>query len=67
MTIDIVWPKAFRKDWRELQPILDEIYYPSDPRNRSNLHCTYLFGCVDKALSCPGWNLKVGQVICQMT
>ena len=46
--IDVIWPKAFRKDWRELQPVLNEILNPIDPRNRSNLHCTYLFGLVDR-------------------
>lgn len=46
--IDTIWPRAFRTDWRELQPILDEKYNPSDPRNRFNLHCTFLFGRVDR-------------------
>jgi hypothetical protein len=47
--IDVVWYPAFRKDWRELQPIFEESYKPSDPRNRFKLHCTFLFGCVNRS------------------
>lgn len=43
--IDVVWYPTFRKEWRELQPIFEESYKPSDPRNRFKLHCTFLFGC----------------------
>ncbi len=46
--VDSVWPRAFRTDWRELQSILEEKYRPRDPRNKSILHCTYLFGCVNR-------------------
>jgi len=31
--VDTVWPKAFRKPWREIQPVLDERYRPTDPRS----------------------------------
>ena len=46
--IDLIWPDVFRSDWREIQPIFDEKYNPSDPRNRHNLHCTFLYGRVDR-------------------
>jgi hypothetical protein len=46
--IDVIWPRAFRSEWRELQPILEEKYRPIDPRNRFNLHCTYLFSNVNR-------------------
>ena len=46
--IDSLWPRAFRTDWRELQSILEEKYRPRDPRNKSILHCTHLFGCVNR-------------------
>jgi len=46
--IDAIWPKAFLSEWRTLQPLLDSNYEPSNPRNRSNLLCTYLFGCVNR-------------------
>jgi hypothetical protein len=45
--IDSLLPSAFRKPWRSVQPIVDEQYVPSDPRNRSVLHLTYLFGSVN--------------------
>lgn len=47
-SIDVIWPKAFRSEWRELQPIFEEKYNPRDPRNRSKLHCTYLFSNVNR-------------------
>ncbi|MBC1237224.1 DEAD/DEAH box helicase family protein [Nostoc sp. 2RC] len=47
--IDTICLKAFRNNWRELQPIYDsETLNPSDPRNRHRLHCTFLFGCVNQ-------------------
>ncbi len=46
--IDSIWPKAFRAEWRELHPLFEEKYKPDDPRNRFRLHCTLLFGCVDR-------------------
>jgi hypothetical protein len=46
--IDAIWISSFRMPWRELQPVFDEVYKPSDPRNKSKLHCTFLFGCVDR-------------------
>jgi hypothetical protein len=46
--IDTVWAKAFRQPWRELQPIFDEQHQPADARNRSRLHCTYLYGNVNR-------------------
>lgn len=46
--IDTVWAKAFRRPWRELQPIFDEQHQPADARNRARLHCTYLYGNVNR-------------------
>lgn len=46
--IDVIWPGAFRSEWRELQHILEEKYEPINPRNRLKLHCTYLFGNVSR-------------------
>lgn len=38
--------RAFESDWRSVQPITDERYRVSDPRDKINLHITYLFGAV---------------------
>ena len=46
--IDAIWPRAYRMEWRDLQPLYEEKYRPLDPRNRRRLHCTFLFGCVDR-------------------
>jgi hypothetical protein len=46
--IDTIWPRAFRNEWRTLQPLFEEKFNPTDPRNRSNLHCTFLFGSVGR-------------------
>ncbi len=46
--IDVIWPKAFRSEWRELHHIFEEKFKPIDPRNRLKLHCTYLFGNVSR-------------------
>jgi hypothetical protein len=46
--VDTVWAKAFRQPWRELQPIFDEQHQPADARNRARLHCTYLYGNVNR-------------------
>ncbi len=48
--IDAIWPKAFRSDWRELYHIFDEDNNPYDIRSRSKLHCTYLFGNVNRSM-----------------
>lgn len=42
--VDLIWPRAFSNPWRAVQPILDPDYVPSNPRSRSKLHCTYMFG-----------------------
>ena len=47
--IDAIWPRAFRTEWRELQPLLEDKYRPSNPRNRSRLVCTFLFGNVERS------------------
>ena len=46
--IDSIWPAAFRNSWRDVQPVFEESYKPQDPRNRFVLHCTFLFGCVNR-------------------
>ncbi len=46
--IDTIWPRATRAAWRQIQPIFEERYRPSDPRNRLILHCTFLYGSVSR-------------------
>jgi len=46
--IDIIWQRAFKTNWRELEPIYTEDKDPVDARSRTKLHCTYLFGTVDQ-------------------
>lgn len=46
--IDPIWPTAFRNDLRTVSRVFEEGYRPGDPRNRLTLHCTYLFGSVDR-------------------
>ncbi len=46
--IDSIWPACFRTSWREIQPVFEEKYKPGDPRNRRLLHCTFLFGYVNR-------------------
>ncbi len=43
-TIDDIWIRAFKNDWRDIHMLFDEKYKPLDPRNRHRLHCTFLFG-----------------------
>jgi hypothetical protein len=40
---------VFRSAWREVQPIFEEKFNPSDPRNKRLLHCTFLFGSLNQA------------------
>lgn len=47
--IDTVWYRAFRSEWRELYPIFESKYQPIDIRSRTILHCTFLFGCVNRS------------------
>jgi len=46
--IDAYLVPAFRTAWRDIQPIFEEKYSPSDPRNRRVLHATHLFGSVNQ-------------------
>lgn len=46
--IDSMWLSAFRNEWRQVAPIYEDRYYPTNPRNRRELHCTFLFGSVDQ-------------------
>ena len=47
--IDALWYRSFRSQWRELHPIFQTKVNPADPRNRTWLHCTFLFGCINRA------------------
>jgi hypothetical protein len=47
-SIDSIWYSAFRAPYRDLQFIFDESLNPADPRNKSRLHCTFLFGSVSR-------------------
>lgn len=46
--IDTLWYRAFRSDWRDLFQLFEEKYKPLDPRSRTNLHCTFLYGCINR-------------------
>lgn len=46
--IDVMWNRAFRRPWRDLERVFEEHHYPLDPRNRLRLHATVLFGSVDQ-------------------
>ncbi len=46
--IDDVILRAFRTQWREVDPIFSTIKNPDDPRNKHKLHCTFLFGNVNR-------------------
>lgn len=48
-SIDSILLAAFRSAWREVQPIFEEKFNPSDPRNKRVLHCTLLFGSLNQA------------------
>ncbi len=47
--IDSIWQNEFRLEWRSLQPIFEEKFFSSSPRNRLKLNCTYLFGNVGQS------------------
>ncbi|MGI8791803.1 MAG: hypothetical protein ACR2H3_01260 [Acidimicrobiales bacterium] len=47
--IDSIWADVFEKSWREVQKVFTETYRPPDPRNRHRLHCTYLYGSVNRS------------------
>jgi len=40
--------RAFRNEWREIQPITSPDLQPLDPRNQKNLHITYLYGSIGR-------------------
>jgi hypothetical protein len=46
--IDSIWPQVLRNSWRDLQPAFEESYSPRDFRGKTTLHCTFLFGCVNR-------------------
>lgn len=47
-SIENSWYSSFRDNQRTIQPIHDETYVPVDPRNRTTLHATHLYGTVDR-------------------
>jgi tetratricopeptide (TPR) repeat protein len=47
--IDATWLNTLRVGWRDVSPVFEERVRPSDPRNRRNLHVTFLFGCVNRS------------------
>lgn len=52
-SIDTLWYKNFRTDWRELFPIYQEKIKPSEIRSRVNMCCTFLYGCIDQPANDP--------------
>ncbi|MDD2700687.1 MAG: hypothetical protein PHH36_05555 [Sideroxydans sp.] len=46
--IDTQLTRAFRTDWRDIQPIFSKKFSSPDPRSRTNLHITYVFGCIER-------------------
>lgn len=47
--IDSIWEEAFRDPkWRDTAQVFARDSSPGDPRNRTRLHCTYLYGCVNR-------------------
>lgn len=47
--IDSMWEEAFRDPkWRDTAQAFDRDTMHGDPRNRTRLHCTYLYGCVNR-------------------
>lgn len=46
--IDTHLLKAFRNEWRDVQPIFGKKFFSQDPRSRNNLHVTYLFGGIER-------------------
>ena len=47
--IDAIWYPTFIAPYRDLHFVLNETENPYDPRNKKNLHCTFLYGCVSQA------------------
>ncbi|QVM97540.1 hypothetical protein JYG36_04955 [Pseudomonas sp. SORT22] len=48
-TFDGSLNRAFRNEWREVQPITSPDLQPLDPRNQKNLHITYLYGSISRS------------------
>lgn len=47
-SIDGLISRTFRADWRSIQPLFSPHFQPLDPRNRSKLHITYLYGSLER-------------------
>jgi len=43
-----IWTRAFQNEWRNIYKIVNDKLNPIDQRNKLTLHCTYLYGCIDK-------------------
>ncbi|MFM4908783.1 MULTISPECIES: P-loop NTPase [Aeromonas] len=41
--------RTFRNEWRDIQPITSPDLHPLDPRNRTKLHVTYLYGSIQRS------------------
>jgi len=46
--IDEVIDRAFRNDWREIDPLFNDRRIPENPRSRHYLHLHKLYGCVTR-------------------
>lgn len=46
-SFDTVLNRVFENEWRSIQPIFDDKFRISDPRDKLNLHITYLMGGVE--------------------
>lgn len=44
--IDDILERTLRTDWRQIQPVFNEKYIPSDPRSRLRLHIWHIYGGV---------------------
>ncbi len=45
---DTILNRAFENEWRNVQPVADDSFRVIDPRDKVNLHITYLFGNVEE-------------------
>ena len=45
---DGMFNRAFRRDWRQIQPVYSQLLQPLDPRNRTKLHVNYVYGCIER-------------------
>lgn len=50
-SIETILLRAFKEEWRNIQPLYDDSFRVLDFRNKLNLHITYLFGCISQNIS----------------